>query len=63
MTVTDASGVKTALPRLGTAPPTDAMMGAIAAMALYAGTGVDAVHGRVGAAAIVKELTDGLDVS
>ncbi len=58
--MTDASGVKTALPRLGTAPPTDAMTGAIAAMALYAGTGVDAVQGRMPAAEIVAELTAGL---
>ncbi len=32
-------------------------------MALYAGTGVDAVHGRMPAAQIVAELTEGLDVT
>ena len=62
-TVRTPEGGSVPFVRFGTAPPTVDMTGDIRAMALYAGTGVDAVHGRVPAAAIVAELTDGLDIS
>ncbi len=45
------------LPRLSTVPPTKATYGRISAMALYAGTSVDAVQRREPAADIVAELT------
>jgi NAD(P)H-dependent flavin oxidoreductase YrpB (nitropropane dioxygenase family) len=60
-TVRGADGIPIPFVRFGTAPPTADMTGDIRAMALYAGTGVDAVHGRIAAAAIVAELTDGLE--
>jgi len=60
-TIDNADGTATPFVRFGTAPPTANMTGDIGAMALYAGTGVDAVHGRMPAAAIVAELTEGLD--
>ena len=61
--MTAADGSQRALERFNTSPPTTTTTGQIEAMPLYAGTGVDAVHGRVPAAAIVAELTDGLDIS
>jgi NAD(P)H-dependent flavin oxidoreductase YrpB (nitropropane dioxygenase family) len=61
--MTAPDGSQRALERFNTSPPTTTTTGQIEAMALYAGTGVDAVHGRVPAAAIVAELTDGLDIS
>jgi len=48
------------LPRFGTIPPTKAVFGRISAMALYAGTSVDAVQRREPAADIVAELTSKL---
>ena len=60
-TVAAADGTPVPFVRFGTAPPTADMTGDIRAMALYAGTGVDAVLGRVAAAEIVAELTGGLE--
>ena len=48
------------LPRFGTIPPTKNVFGRISAMALYAGTSVDAVTRREPAADIVAELTSKL---
>jgi nitronate monooxygenase len=48
------------LPRFGTIPPTKNVYGRISAMALYAGTSVDAVQRREPAADIVAELTSKL---
>jgi NAD(P)H-dependent flavin oxidoreductase YrpB (nitropropane dioxygenase family) len=48
------------LPRFGTIPPTKGCYGRISAMALYAGTSVDAVQRREPAADIVAELTSNL---
>ena len=56
-----ADGTTIPFVRFGTAPPTADMTGDIRAMALYAGTGVDAVHGRIAAADIVAELAEGLE--
>ena len=61
--MTAADGSQRALERFNTSPPTTATTGQIEAMPLYAGTGVDAVQGRVPGAAIVAELTEGLDSS
>jgi NAD(P)H-dependent flavin oxidoreductase YrpB (nitropropane dioxygenase family) len=61
-TIRQPDGTETPFPRFGTAPPTADMSGDIRAMALYAGTGVDAVKGRLPAAEIVAELTEGLDL-
>ena len=47
----------TPIPRFSATPPTRATTGDIAAMALYAGVSVGAVHGVQPAAAIVAELT------
>ena len=44
--MTAADGSQRALERFNTSPPTTATTGQIEAMPLYAGTGVDAVHGR-----------------
>ena len=55
-----ADGTEADLRRRGPTPPTTATAGQIEAMALYAGLGVGAVTGRMSAAAIVDELTDGL---
>ena len=60
-TIRQRDGSETPFPRFGTAPPTADMTGDIRAMALYAGTGVDAVHGRVPASEIVAELAEGLE--
>ena len=60
-TMQSADGTTIPFVRFGTAPPTADMTGDIRAMALYAGTGVDAVHGRVAAADIVAELAEGLE--
>ncbi len=60
-TILDATGTTARFPRFGISPPTEAMTGELGAMALYAGTGVDAVHGRMPAADIVAELTAGLE--
>ena len=60
-TVLQPDGSQTPFPRFGTAPPTVDMNGDVAAMALYAGTSVDAVQGRLPAAAIIAELTEGLE--
>jgi NAD(P)H-dependent flavin oxidoreductase YrpB (nitropropane dioxygenase family) len=62
-TMTAADGSQRTLERFNTSPPTTTTTGQIEAMALYAGTSVDAVHGRVAAAAIVADLTDGLNAS
>jgi NAD(P)H-dependent flavin oxidoreductase YrpB (nitropropane dioxygenase family) len=51
-----ADGTRRDLPRRGPTPPTTMTTGDIAAMPLYAGTGVGAVTGRAPAAAIVAEL-------
>jgi NAD(P)H-dependent flavin oxidoreductase YrpB (nitropropane dioxygenase family) len=48
-----------AIPRFGSTPPNTATTGDIAAMALYAGMSVDAVHGVQSAAEIMAELTAG----
>ncbi len=48
------------LPRFGTIPPTRSVFGRVSAMALYAGTSVDAVTGRKAAAEIVNELVGSL---
>ena len=47
----------TPIPRFSATPPTRATTGDIAAMALYAGISVGAVHGVQPAADIVAELT------
>jgi NAD(P)H-dependent flavin oxidoreductase YrpB (nitropropane dioxygenase family) len=60
-TMTAADGSERALERFNTSPPTTTTTGQIEAMPLYAGMGVDAVHGRAPAAAIVAELTDALE--
>ncbi len=60
-TVQSVDGTTIPFVRFSTAPPTADMTGDIRAMALYAGTGVDAVRGRVAAADIVAELTEGLE--
>ncbi len=56
-----ADGTDRTLPRFNTSPPTAGTSGQIGAMALYAGTSVDAVRGRMPAADIVAELTAGLE--
>jgi NAD(P)H-dependent flavin oxidoreductase YrpB (nitropropane dioxygenase family) len=53
-------GGEISLPRLSTIPPTRNAFGRISAMALYAGTSVEAVHRREPAADIVAELASNL---
>lgn len=56
-----ADGRTVQVPRFGVSVPTRDTTGNIAAMALYAGTSVDAVTGRPSAAEVVAELAAGLD--
>jgi nitronate monooxygenase len=53
-----SDGSQTLLPRFGTTPPNRFTTGELGAMALYAGTSVEAVTGRVPAAQIVRELME-----
>jgi NAD(P)H-dependent flavin oxidoreductase YrpB (nitropropane dioxygenase family) len=61
--MTLADGRQAELPRRGTTCPTTGTTGQIEAMALYAGTSVGAVTGRMPAAAIVGELMAGVVTS
>jgi NAD(P)H-dependent flavin oxidoreductase YrpB (nitropropane dioxygenase family) len=54
-------GVRQPLPRFAVPCPTHSTTGEIAAMALYAGESVGAVHGITPAADIVHELADGAE--
>jgi NAD(P)H-dependent flavin oxidoreductase YrpB (nitropropane dioxygenase family) len=58
-----ADGSRSDLRRRGPTPPTRATTGQIEAMPYYAGMGVGAVTGPTSAAAIVDELTDGLEAA
>ena len=55
-----ADGRLMPMPRFGASPPTKQTSGDIGAMALYAGTSVDAVTHAQSAADVVAELTAGL---
>lgn len=57
--VVEAAGT-TPLERYSTRPPTRWTQGDIEAMALYAGQGVGAVHGRAAAAGVISELMEGV---
>lgn len=58
---TQVGGVRLVLPRFGVPAPNRNTTGAIAAMALYAGETVGAVHAVQPAAAIVRELAEGAE--
>jgi hypothetical protein len=57
--VTAADGSVTEIPRFATPSPTRDTSGNLAAMALYAGTSVDAVTHRSTVADVVAELSPG----
>lgn len=58
--ITAPDGTVTEIPRFATAPPTRATRGNLEAMALYAGTSIDAVTSRTTLAEVMDELSKGL---
>ena len=58
-TTTGADGTTTDIPRFSTTPPSRTTFGNLDAMALYAGTSIDAVRARQTASEVMHELIEG----
>jgi NAD(P)H-dependent flavin oxidoreductase YrpB (nitropropane dioxygenase family) len=59
-TITAADGTVTEIPRFATAAPSRGTVGNLEAMALYAGTSIDAISHRATVAEVMSELCRGL---